>query len=59
VFGGHGKERKRRRKQKSEFVEDVSLLLTGRSLEEAMKASIRVAEEERVSCGGRHSNEQC
>jgi len=33
-FGGHGKERKRRRKEKSRLVKGVSLLSQRRSLEE-------------------------
>jgi len=33
-LGGHGKERKRRRKERSGIVKDVSLLSQGRSLEE-------------------------
>ena len=33
-IGGHGKERKRRRKEMSELVKGVSLLLQEKSLEE-------------------------
>jgi len=33
-FGGHGKERKRRRKKRSKLIKDVLLLSQGRSLEE-------------------------
>jgi len=58
-FGGHEKERKRRRKGRSGFIKDVSLLSYGISLEEGLQASTRVVEEEGVNCGGRLNNEQC
>ena len=44
-------------KEKSRFVEGI--LSTGMALEEGLQVSARVVEEERVSCGGRCSNEQC
>jgi len=57
-FGDHGKKRKRRRKKRLRLIKDVSLLSQGRSLEEWLQASTRVAEEEGASCGGRRSK-QC
>ena len=50
--------RKRRRKERSELIKDMSLLSQERSLKELLQASTRVAEEEGASCGGRHSIER-
>ena len=54
-FGGHVKEGKRR-KEKSELIEGVSLLSAGRSME-GLQASARVVEEEEESCENRRSND--
>jgi len=54
-YGGHEKKRKRR-KQKSEFVEGISLFLPRKSLE-GLQASTRAVEEERANCEGRRSRE--
>ena len=54
-FDGHGKERKKRRKEKSGLIENMSLLSQERSLEKRLQRSARVAEEEGASCGGRRS----
>ena len=51
-------ERKGREGKKSEFVEGVSLLSEGMSLEKGLQASVRMVEEGRASCGGRHNIEQ-
>ena len=53
-FGGHKKERKRK-KEKSGLVERVSLLSQRKSLEELLQASARVAEEKGANCEGRRS----
>ena len=44
-FGDHGKEKE----EKSRFIEDMSLLLQKKSLEERLQASTRVVEEKRVN----------
>ena len=58
-FGSHGKERKRRSKEKSGLIESVSLLSKGKSLKELLQASERIIEEEWASCGDRCGNELC
>ena len=47
-----------RRKEKSEFVESVSLLSKESSLKEGLQVSVRVIEEG-TSCGSRRNNERC
>ena len=45
-FDGYGKKKKKRRKENSRLVKDVSLLSQEKSLKGRMQASARVVEEE-------------
>jgi len=48
-FDGYGKKKKKRRKENSRLVKDVSLLSQEKSLKGRMQASARVVEEEEIS----------